>query len=57
MCVSVCWYAHVSAAACGDRKRAPGTLQLEFQSALSCLTWILGTELESCWRAADARDH
>lgn len=36
------------------RNRAIGSSELELQASVSCLTWVLGTELKACGRAASS---
>lgn len=52
MCVCVC--SCVCAHLCGDQKMALYVLELELQVVMSCLTWVLGTDLRSTVRAASA---
>ena len=44
VCVRVC---HVCSGTCGGQKRALGLLVLVLQEVVSCLLWVLGTELGS----------
>lgn len=30
------------------QKRTPDALELELKGIMNCLTWVLGTELETC---------
>lgn len=36
------------------RNRAIGSSELELQASVSCLAWVLGTELRVCGRAASS---
>lgn len=36
------------------RNRAIGSSELEIQASVSCLTWVLGTELRACGRATSS---
>lgn len=38
----------------GGQKKALDPPDLELHTIISCLTWVLGTELRSCGEAADA---
>lgn len=52
--MSVSWYVHVSAIACGGQKGASGSLQPELQAVVSYLRQALGIELQSSTRAGRA---
>lgn len=39
------------------QKMASDSLELEFQGTVSCLGWVLGTELGSFERAASSLNH
>lgn len=52
LCVSVCEYVHVSAHVLKVHKRELDPLELELQTAVSCLTCVLETELQSAVRGA-----
>lgn len=50
--VFVCACAHVCADACQGQKRTSDPLEVEPQVVVSCLAWVLGTELDSSRRAS-----
>ena len=51
VCVSYAC-AHVCADACQGQKRTSDPLEVEPQVVVSCLAWVLGTELDSSRRAS-----
>ena len=60
VCVCVCLHAcmhtrfylwvniKISTGTCKGHRRTSGPLELGFQAIMSCLSWVLGTELMSC---------
>ena len=52
MCVFECM--HMCEGVHRSQKRVLDLLELELQAVVSCPTWILGTELRSSVRAANA---
>ena len=63
VCMCVCIYVCMYVCVCmyvgnhGVRKRAMDTLQLELQTVVSCLRWVLGTRLSSSAKAVITLNH
>lgn len=54
MCVCVWLCTHVRAGTHRDQKTGSDLLELELQAIVTCLTWVLGTEVRSSPRAVRA---